>query len=631
MENSFLNLFCLTLESKICRTCNLYNNCDEMIPVEIKRIHILEAIKLVELKGIPETRKSTKFSLVYRGCYYPPKYIISTASKIATGKELKSGSFSGGKESNSFLIGLGFQVVESKEPNITKKAQKKTKNSKAPIDYSPNAKHIIYEFLRKIFKTVHQEYSISIKTDLEYYKGKSYYNELENVYYSIIEGKRNYSFVRKKSLQPSDFWIKDYEFLVEVDERQHFSKARYRALQAYPKNLSIGFSRSEWISLCLRLKAKDSNPIYRDEQRAWYDSLRDFIPFIYPGSKPIHRIYQDSFNWISLDPSNDKHVEIFLLKSGLKKYIRDYIDKPSATTENKRLQKSNISVQKKSVKSIGRLILTGGYDCTFPDKILNKVFSKDYDKKFNYFTTPGGFFQKTIPNSHFVSISNTKNSTAIQKFVKIAENEFDRVISPTIRKKISKRCEFLTIGFDIFSEDYADSRNEFCWHVELVGLYNTKNYKAKWTGKSYPIESQKKYLTTVNDLSSHFIELNDDRLMVLGCHDLNMFSPRARANSKPGSEKYKVNRKMHTMATEFRPNIVLQHPHTTDTQNIWLLPWKSIEKEFFEVELYAGSGRYFNQQGERSTIAKTLEKTKMGDVTSIIYSLKTNNVTKVVK
>jgi hypothetical protein len=83
-----------------------------MIPNEIKRIHVLSALREIDRTGVPPGRAPTKFWLLNGGKKYPPKYAISVAARIATGQALEPESFSGGSESNRFLEKLGFEVAE---------------------------------------------------------------------------------------------------------------------------------------------------------------------------------------------------------------------------------------------------------------------------------------------------------------------------------------------------------------------------------------------------------------------------------------------------------------------------------------------------------------------------------------
>ena len=73
----------------------------------------------------------------------------------------------------------------------------------------------------------------------------------------------------------------------------------------------MGFSRGRWISLCEKHNARDNDPPYRDEQRAWYDTLRDIIPSL-EGLQPTVRIYASDYAWCSLNPDSSNNLRQFL-------------------------------------------------------------------------------------------------------------------------------------------------------------------------------------------------------------------------------------------------------------------------------------------------------------------------------
>ena len=83
-----------------------------MIDRNIRKKHILKALSFIDQNGIPARRKSTKYNLFYSDKLYPPKYVLSIATKILTGKELDPSEFNGGKETNDFLMSLGFTIKE---------------------------------------------------------------------------------------------------------------------------------------------------------------------------------------------------------------------------------------------------------------------------------------------------------------------------------------------------------------------------------------------------------------------------------------------------------------------------------------------------------------------------------------
>jgi very-short-patch-repair endonuclease len=86
-----------------------------------------------------------------------------------------------------------------------------------------------------------------------------------------------------------DFFLTDIKLIIEIDERQHFTAPRRIALENYPRDMILGFNRDEWIAECSRIAAKDDDPVYRDEQRAYYDTIRDIFAEK-NGLRPIFRV-----------------------------------------------------------------------------------------------------------------------------------------------------------------------------------------------------------------------------------------------------------------------------------------------------------------------------------------------------
>lgn len=83
-----------------------------MIPKNIRKEHIIKAIREIDKNGIPKGRKSKKFSLLYNYSFYPSKYVLALANKYANGVLLIPEEFGGGIETNSFLQGLGFKISQ---------------------------------------------------------------------------------------------------------------------------------------------------------------------------------------------------------------------------------------------------------------------------------------------------------------------------------------------------------------------------------------------------------------------------------------------------------------------------------------------------------------------------------------
>lgn len=90
-----------------------------MIPDDIKRTHIIRALRKITINGVPSRRQSTVYDLRYDRKRYPPKYVVSLAHQIAKGSEWPHYKFSGGIETNNFLIARGFQIVNKRGRQIS--------------------------------------------------------------------------------------------------------------------------------------------------------------------------------------------------------------------------------------------------------------------------------------------------------------------------------------------------------------------------------------------------------------------------------------------------------------------------------------------------------------------------------
>ena len=90
-----------------------------MIPRIIKREHVLKALREIDAYRVVKYRASKKYSLRYEDRNYPPKFVISRAYKFATGEELASHTFGGGRQTNDFFRSLGFTIIESSTVKAT--------------------------------------------------------------------------------------------------------------------------------------------------------------------------------------------------------------------------------------------------------------------------------------------------------------------------------------------------------------------------------------------------------------------------------------------------------------------------------------------------------------------------------
>ncbi|HDQ25780.1 MAG TPA: hypothetical protein ENN43_03420 [bacterium] len=429
-------------------------------------------------------------------------------------------------------------------------------------------KNVIKAMFRRIYGDyphTKDEAGMDVSADISDYKAKPYYKELKKIYNSL-KAYRGYSdFVRAKKLPLCDLYVTRPRFIVETDESQHFSRARAIALKNYPKGLKTGFDTGLWIELCGRINAKDDSPAYRDEQRAWYDTLRDFLPLI-KGFKPTVRIHLGDFKWCGLNPRDKRDVKLFRSAVFEKKTYSARIARVISSTGYRLTEKKVRSMLKKAAKqpaSAGILMMPGGI-AVFP--------------------MPGAKHSRKEMEGR-ISLLNQ----AAKKVLK-------RVLSRGLRRRLKKKFDFLTIGID-------SARGQGL-RAELVAVVDLKTGKTRFTGKSYPTTAEEEKLVRVNDLSSHFMRIGGKRVMVLGCHDLNMFSPRGDKTARGWRKKRK--RLFKKEMKEFGPEIVLQHPHSAGSPRVWSHAWANLLKKEPGIAEYAAA---FSFTGKRKNSKRTLAST----------------------
>lgn len=82
-----------------------------MIPEGLKDEHFKQAATEIDRDGVPRQRKSRYYDLVLNGRNYPPKYIISLATRLAIGKELSSEDFNA-VEAKNYFENRGLKIID---------------------------------------------------------------------------------------------------------------------------------------------------------------------------------------------------------------------------------------------------------------------------------------------------------------------------------------------------------------------------------------------------------------------------------------------------------------------------------------------------------------------------------------
>ena len=227
--------------------------------------------------------------------------------------------------------------------------------------------------------------------------------------------------------------------------------------------------------------------------------------------------------------------------------------------------------------------------------------------------TPGGFIQAPFP-SYDGKRGWNSSPQDFKKVIPFAKEAVNKVVTEKVLKKARRRAAFLTVGVDLNTDGgklrKRDTRLNI--HAEVVGVVNTASGKiVHWTGKSYPVGWQENTLVQEANLKSHLFCCRRMRVVVLGCHDLNMFSKRSYANQDPNGPRRSRCDDMQRSATAFKPTVILQHPHATDSPNIWSTGWSGARELLPDGHIYASGITYYRVgKKPRRPLADVLKRTR---------------------
>ncbi|GAB6283930.1 MAG: hypothetical protein STSR0009_01290 [Methanoregula sp.] len=459
----------------------------------------------------------------------------------------------------------------------------------------------VQELLEKIDGRVITNYRIPVSTKPEDFREHPRYPVLNEIYASL-QNHRGFTEFVKASYVDVDFFLPEQGLIVEFDESQHFTEPRKIALAHYPSDIGIGFSRETWMKHCDEIKAHDNDPPFRDEQRAWYDTMRDFIPEI-KGFQPTVRLYSRDMKWCTLDPENANDVEQF------KSCISDAQKEPFS-----------IEVLCDSNPKLARIIISGSWEgnSNRAKSLLKKVAKKwPQKKRVDFLITPGAFVRFPWPDD-FPSLKDNLFPCleSVESLRHAAQKYCHALLDERMRIQLAEHADYLTIGVDS-----RDTEKNNRYEVEFVALVDLKTNQYFWTGKSYPNTPQEHRLIRIADLSTHFVNLSMGKVMVLGCHDLKLFSNRGRTATRNEWRK-KTQWEIDRLLEREQPEIVLQHPHTTDRSGSWISEWNELVYRFPSVKHYISAGLYYHGEDPcRSTLGDVLKNTKRGaSIDFIVFS-----------
>ena len=217
----------------------------------------------------------------------------------------------------------------------------------------------------------------------------------------------------------------------------------------------------------------------------------------------------------------------------------------------------------------------------------------------SFAVTPGGFVRARLPRDYAGRRGWNTRKSDLHSLFPYAEEAVRAVTCGDVLNLASDRARFLTLGVDLNVERHKEERiredhsclpacPRACAHAELVAVFDTASARViRWTGKSYPTNAQQHTLVHQKDLRSHFLVTGSERVLVLGCHDLHLFSNRGRPSVGDPTDKEIRRRHMHALAREFKPTMILHHPHSTYSPRVWAGAWGTIRSTLPSARIWA--------------------------------------------
>jgi len=289
---------------------------------------------------------------------------------------------------------------------------------------------------------------------------------------------------------------------------------------------------------------------------------------------------------------------------GLPKHLLWAGSRPSRNSSS-----GNLAIQTEF--PIARVVVDGPppRDALLAEELLLAALDRGWPEgtRSKFLITPGGFMLAPWPDSWRGQTGWGSQPQDLAPLKDAAEKELWRALTPRVLELAARRTQVLSVSVDLFGgTTFAEP------HAELVALIDVVRRRVVgWTGKSYPVAGQARGLVQESNLGSHLIEVADEKVLVLGCHDLNMFSARAYANQASGSPRRMRTMDMLERTRKFRPTLVIQHPHLTDSPRIWSTAWGSLKRSLPSVKAWA-SGICFYRGGrkERAKLDAVLAGTR---------------------
>jgi hypothetical protein len=270
----------------------------------------------------------------------------------------------------------------------------------------------------------------------------------------------------------------------------------------------------------------------------------------------------------------------------------------------------------------GRLVMDGAWsgDICAAEHLLHDVAAAvPKSRRWTCLSTCGAFLRFDWPAGLRYQGNLDPSPTELSTLTEAAAKAVRKVLTKDLTDRLSAGFDYLTLGVDTVPTTDESIEQP---HAELVCLVDLRGDSIHWTGKFYPTVGQQSSIVRFPELESHFVSLAGETVMVLGCHDLTVYSPRAQATA--GGWRRNLNADFRALAAQHRPVAVLHHPHTTSKCSTWSSKWRQLEAELPCVKEYLGAGAYsFRDPGwkNRDSLARVLAANGRGATLDVVVRL----------
>ena len=238
--------------------------------------------------------------------------------------------------------------------------------------------------------------------------------------------------------------------------------------------------------------------------------------------------------------------------------------------------------------------------------VLLQCFEENWPKglRARFAITMGGFLQTRFATSWSGGTGWDSSADDFAALIAAAQPSVTALLSQRVVSAAARCTQYLTLGIDLVWEDGL--------HGELVAIVDVAaGTVAHWTGKSFPSAAQSYRLIQVAGLQSHCFDGADERVLVLGDHDLSIYNPRARKSLDQGSLRGRRCQEMDALLSRYQPTMVLQHPHNMDSPQLFSQEWKQLLKQVPSISCWA-SGIAYCSRDEGEAPLRSLDEVLQG-------------------